>query len=278
MRQLRRGVTALVGLAVVATTAAGCEWPDGTRYVDTVFAADQVRVTTDVTYDTVTNSQGQQITLELDVYSPPAGDTVTERPVVIWGFGGGWVAGDKNQLSAYARDSARRGYVGVAIEYRTSPTGGNAVDLAGAAYEDTLSSVQFLKDHAAQYGIDPDAIVTAGYSAGAINALNTAIWPGERGPATSPVAGAVGIAGFSFGQSDPGEPPILQFHGADDTLVPEATGRNTCDQHRAAGNHCTFFSYPGEDHFVAFTQLNSIAERTADWIFEQVLWPLGYRA
>jgi acetyl esterase/lipase len=271
-------VTSLLGLAVVATTAVGCQWPDGTRYVDTVFAAEQVRVTTDITYDTVVNSQGQQITLELDVYSPPASDTVTERPVVIWGFGGGWVAGDKNQLSAYARDSARRGYVGVAIEYRTSPTGGNAVDLAGAAYEDTLSSVAFLQQNAARYGIDPDAIVTAGYSAGAINALNTAIWPGERGPATSPVAGAVGIAGFSFGQSDPGDPPILQFHGADDQLVPEATGRNTCDQARAAGNHCTFFSYPGEDHFVAFTQLNSIAERTADWIFEQVLWPLGYRA
>lgn len=278
MRQLGRGVPALAGVVMAATAAVGCQWPDGTRYVDHVFAAEQVRVTTDITYDTVVDSQGQQITLELDVYAPPAGDTVTERPAVIWGFGGGWVAGDKDQLSAYARDSARRGYVGVAIEYRTSPSGGNVIDLAGAAYDDTLASVQFLKDHATEYGIDPDAIVTAGYSAGAINALDTAIWPGERGPATSPVAGAVGIAGFSFGESDPGDPPILQFHGVDDPLVPEATGRATCEEARAAGNHCTFFSYPGEDHFVAFTQLSSIAERTADWIFEQVLWPLGYRA
>ena len=37
---------------------------------------------------------------------------------------------------------------------------------------------------------DPDAVVAAGYSAGAVNALNAIFMPGTRGPVTSPAAGA----------------------------------------------------------------------------------------
>jgi acetyl esterase/lipase len=274
MRAVRRVVTGLAGLAMIATGVTGCQWPDGTRYVDEVF--EQVDVTRDITFDTVTDSTGQQVTLELDVYTP-RGDTATDRPVVIWGFGGAWIAGDKNQLSAYATDSAERGYVGIAIEYRTRPGGGPVLDLAGDAYDDTLAAVEWVRANAADYGINTDAIVVGGYSAGAINAMNAAFWPGERGPATSPVAGAVSIAGFTFGTAAAGDPPVLMHHGDADTLVPIGTGRNTCDSTKAAGNHCTFFTYPGADHFVAFSQIEAIQERSADWIFEMVLYPQGYR-
>jgi acetyl esterase/lipase len=275
MRTLRRLVPALVVVAVLATTAAGCDWPEGTRYVHPVFTS--VTTTKDIPYRTTTDYQGNPITLKLDVYRPQ-GDTVTNRPAVIWGFGGAWMAGNKDQLGPYATDSAKRGYVGITIDYRIRSQAGPVLDMAGDAYDDTMAAVEFVKAHAAEYGINPDAIVAAGYSAGAINSLNAAFWPGERGPATSPVAGAVAIAGFTFGKPVQGDPPILMFHGDSDRIVPYGTGKSTCQATKDVGNSCRFYTYPGLGHEIGATQAQSIMERTADWIFEIVLLPLGYKA
>ena len=55
----RRAAAGLVGVALLAATFAGCDWPDGTRYVDKVF--DCVDATTDVVYRTTTNSAGQTV-------------------------------------------------------------------------------------------------------------------------------------------------------------------------------------------------------------------------
>lgn len=274
MRTARRLVPAIVGLALLAMTAVGCDWPDNTRYVDPVFGA--VTTTRDITYRDTTDAQGNPVTLKLDVYRPE-NDTATDRPAVIWGFGGAWQAGDKDQLAPYAVDSAKRGYVAITIDYRIRVGGGPVLDLAGDAYDDTLASVEFVKAHAAEYGVNPDAIVVAGYSAGAINALNAAFWPGERGPATSPVAGAVAIAGFTFGQPAEGDPPIVMFQGDNDPLVPYGTADHTCRATREAGNSCRFWTYAGSGHEIGATKSAQIMERTADWIFEVVLYPLGYR-
>jgi acetyl esterase/lipase len=275
MKTARRLVPAIVGLALLAMTAVGCDWPDNTRYVDPVFT--NVTTTKDITYRNTTDAQGNPVTLKLDVYRPENDKVTSNRPAVIWGFGGAWMAGNKDQLAPYAIDSAKRGYVAITIDYRIRPGGGPVLDLAGDAYDDTLASVEFVKAHAAEYGVNPDAIVVAGYSAGAINALDVAFWPGERGPATSPVAGAVAIAGFSFGQPADGDPPIVMFQGDKDTLVPYGTADNTCRATRAAGNSCRFWIYAGSGHEIGATKAAQIMERTADWIFEVVLYPLGYR-
>jgi acetyl esterase/lipase len=274
MRTLRRLVPALVVVAVLATSAAGCNWPDGTRYVHQVFG--NVTATKDVPYRTTTDYQGNPITLKLDVYRPQ-GDTATDRPAVIWGFGGAWITGNKGQVAPYAVDSAKRGYVGITVDYRIRSQIGPVLDMAGDAYDDTIAAVEFVKAHAAEYGINPDAIVAAGYSAGGINSMNAAFWPGERGPATSPVAGAVAIAGFTFGEPVEGDPPVLMFHGDKDQIVPYGTGQSTCQATKDVGNSCRFYTYAGLGHEIGATQSASIMERTADWIFEIVLYPLGYR-
>jgi acetyl esterase/lipase len=275
MRGLRRVASAVAGAALLATTFTGCDWPEGTRYVDQVFT--QADASLGVVYRTTTNSAGQQVQLRMDIYEP-RGDTATERPVIMWMFGGGWVFGDRGQMGAYAQDAARRGYVGVTIDYRIRPGGGPLLDLAGDAYDDAVAAVEWLEANAATYGIDPDAIVAGGYSAGAVNAMNLAFWPGERpGPAQSGVAGAVSLAGLSLGAPDADDPPILMHHGTADTTVLLEHGRTTCNNALAADVHCTFFEYAGADHLLPVFQAGLIAERTADWVFETVLWPLGYR-
>lgn len=273
-RRLRRLVPVLAATAVLAT-AAGCEWPEGTRYVDEVF--DEVEVTSDIVYRTATTHEGEPIELMLDIYEP-VGDTATQRPAVFWMFGGGWLAGDRNQLSAYAEDSARRGYVGVTIDYRIRPGGGDLIAAAWDAYDDAVGAADWLAANAGDYRIDPDAIVAGGYSAGAVNAMNLLYAPGTRGPDESPVAGAVSIAGLSFvGSPEEPRPPAIMHHGTADPTVPYDSGLGTCNSAREAGNVCQFLTYEGGNHFIAFTEMDTIQQESARLIFELVLWPQGYR-
>jgi predicted esterase len=273
----RRAVAALGGLALLASVVAGCDWPDGTRFVDQVFT--DVDVTRDVVYRTTTTYDGWPVELRLNVYQP-RGDTRAERPVMMWLFGGAFIFGDRTQLEAYAMDSARRGYVGVTIDYRIrwlrylSPE--ETVAAAYDAYDDAVAAVAWLKDRAAQYRIDPDAIVAGGVSAGAATALNLA-YLHSRGPTTSPIAGAVGISGLAFAAARAGDPPIIMFQGTADTTVPYASAQRTCDDAQAIGNVCVWVPFEGGDHYISYWYANQIMETSADFTFERVLWPLGYR-
>ncbi len=272
MKTLRRLAPALVGVALMATMLAGCDWPEGTRYVHEVFPGAPVR-TVGITYRSTTTHTGAPIDLKLDIYQPN-GDTAARRPVVVWGFGGSWQNGTRDQLRNFAEDSAQRGYVGVTIDYRLRAREG--FDLVGAsndAADDTVAAVRWLRDHAAQYRLDPEAIVVAGYSAGAINALH-AIYR----PTPSPAAGAVAISGLSFTAPTAGRPPSIQFHGTNDLIASYGAAQRTCDESRARGNMCVFVPYEGDDHFIPFRHADDIMAQSADFIFEQVLLPRGYTA
>jgi acetyl esterase/lipase len=268
-----RRLLAVLGGLTSLVAAAGCDWPEGTRFVDTVFA--EVEVTRDVVYRTTTTHDGRNVDLRLNVYEP-RGDRRGERPVVMWMFGGGWEWGDRNQLAVYAEDSARRGYVGVTIDYRTRFGGGPLLDLARDAYDDAVAAVAWLKAHAAEHRLDPDAIVAGGVSAGAVNALNL-LYTRDWGLEASPVAGGVSISGLAFAPARPGDPPAIMHHGTLDTAAPYAAARDTCDAALAAGTVCEWLEYEGAGHDIAIWYAGQIMETTADRIFERVLWPLGYR-
>jgi acetyl esterase/lipase len=267
MKTMRRLVPAVLGVALLAS----CEWPEGTRYVDEVFSA--YDTTAGVTYRTTTTHAGQTVDLKLDIYEPQ-GDTLEERPVVMWMFGGYWQFGNRQNMAGYAQDSARRGYVGVTIDYRIRSSEG--FDIIGAAddgYEDAVAAIEWLRDHAAEYDLDPDAIVAAGYSAGAINALHAL-----HRPADTPAAGAVAIAGIVFTPVSADRGPSVVFSGTEDTLVPYSLAESQCAQSRDLGNVCKFVSFEGADHLIGLTHVTEIREQTAHLVFEEILWPLGYRA
>lgn len=270
MRMLRRLVPAVLALSLVASTLTGCDWPEGTRYVHVVF--DGYDVQRGITYRTTTTHTGQRIDLKLDIYEP-RGDTATERPVVMWMFGGSWQAGNRDQLAAYAQDSARRGYVGVTIDYRIRPREGfDLVAASNDAYEDAVAAIEWLAAHADQYDLDPDAIVPAGYSAGAINAVHALYRPAD-----TPAAGAVAIAGMSFTGVSADRGGIVMFNGTEDQLVPYSLARQQCLDARAVDSPCRLVTYDGGDHFIGVTEVADIQAKTADFVFEIILWPLGYR-
>ncbi len=84
------------------------------------------------------------------------------RPVVVFIFGGAWIAGSKDDVLPYLYPLARRGYCGIAIDYRYSTEA-----LFPAQLHDGKCAIRFLRRHGEELGIDADRIGVWGASSGA---------------------------------------------------------------------------------------------------------------
>jgi acetyl esterase/lipase len=314
MGRQRRALTGVLVAAVLAGGLSSCTqpgWPWGPRRTTTTrtttpttkptpvtgrYAAkvfdDVEQIATGVTFKAgATKSDGTPIDLKLDAWAPK-GDTVTKRPAIVWMFGGAFIVGNRQTMYTDAQDSARRGYVGISIDYRLEASATPITNLLRGmnnAYDDAVAAAEFLKAHAEEYGIDPDALVSGGVSAGAITAVNTIVLPGTRGPATSPYAAAISNSGMSSAaevcsvlsnancttESKSGQNPMIMFGGDKDTIVNYKWQKITCDNHRAKGNVCEFVTYPGESHGV-ISKIGELRDTSAAFVKRVVLAPKGY--
>jgi acetyl esterase/lipase len=124
--------------------------------------------------------------LKVDVFRPRSSGH--RRPAVIYVHGGGWTLGFRDrQGGPMLTEMAARGWVGFLPGYRLSPT---------ATYPDHLVDVKraiaWVREHAEEYGVDPDHIAIAGGSAGghlaamaALTANDPALQPGFEDADTS---------------------------------------------------------------------------------------------
>ncbi|MFT4199763.1 alpha/beta hydrolase [Gordonia sp. (in: high G+C Gram-positive bacteria)] len=84
------------------------------------------------------------------------------RGIVVYFHGGGWTIGSRASHDGPARDLAVDAGVDVLnVDYRLAPE-----HPFPAAADDALAAWRYAVDHAAEWGVDPDAIVVAGDSAG----------------------------------------------------------------------------------------------------------------
>lgn len=295
-------VVALVLVAVSAVVAAPAPTegappptvPTSGRYLEPVF--DEVTITRDVPYRETVTSQGEDVTLRLDIYEP-AGDTATERPVYLVMSGGYFVLLDKGFLLGAGEAFAQAGYVVVSIEYRVRPEMDmsrfpdeyDEEQLRAAvldAYDDARAAVDWLTDHAEEYRIDPRAIVAAGGSAGGTNAWNLAWLAGtETRPDPPAIAAAVPLAAAPMPEAvpGPGSPPVLAFHGTADSVIPFAWAQEPCAAATGRGARCELVAYEGAGHPVVQSEIDVVAlhgddirRRTFQFLAETVLAPLGY--
>ncbi|SPF78478.1 alpha/beta hydrolase [Pseudoprimorskyibacter insulae] len=98
----------------------------------------------------------------LDLYLPEG--ATGPVPVVVFVHGGGFVRGDKGDVSNIGRYLARAGYAAALINYRFAPDNqwpSGAQDLAAA--------LGWLQDNASANGLDAGRIVIAGNSAGSMH-------------------------------------------------------------------------------------------------------------
>jgi acetyl esterase/lipase len=281
---MRRRLLALA--ACLAIIAAGCDLrllrPPGNaplRYRDPVFAA--VTKTSDVTYGSSVDQQGNTVTLKLDVYSP-TGDTITNRPAVVWVHGGSFSSGDKTspELVDEATTLAKEGYVNVSINYRLSPSGCSAsvptascVQAIIDATHDAQAAVRFLRATAGTYGVDGNRIAIGGTSAGAITALDVGSSPNDPGTSGNPgyssaARAAVSLSGAKiFGPEDAGDAAILLFHGTADPLVPYQWAVNTVNEAKAAGLQAELQTWPGAGHVPYGQHRTEILDQTTNFLY-----------
>lgn len=194
-------------------------------------------------------------TLKMDIYEPD-NDTASLRPLIIWAFGGAFVAGSRKSpdIVVLATTFAQSGYVCASIDYRLStnlilngnPT--NGYRAVFKAMEDMKAAIRFLRkdiiENGNPYRIHPDHIYVGGVSAGAFTALHTAYLdedseiPAEIADEVANNGGLEGLSGTPGYSSEVngvinlcgalgdttymqmGDVPLVSMHGTEDETVP----------------------------------------------------------
>ncbi len=133
----------------------------------------------------VSYSQVKHAACQLDLAIPNSPGGLCPGVVVI--HGGGWVEGDKSSFASAEHgvpgnivEFARLGFVAATINYRLS---GEAP--FPAALDDCRDAVRFLRDHAAEFRLDPTRIGAYGNSAGGHLALLLALADEPTGETTA---------------------------------------------------------------------------------------------
>ena len=213
-------------------------------------------------------------------------------PAAVIVHGGAWVTGDKRTtVQPLFQPLADARIATFSISYRLARRGADGFNLAagiselltfGTAIDDVRQAVAFVKEHAAEFRIDPTRVALIGESAGAQLASMAALRPGTNGSVKAVVAfygpsDLVRLAETStwvpdnIRQSFKGtalesmlfaglkelspvtwvsrdSPPFLLIHGTADTLVPFDQSEELCDKLHAAGAKCQLYPVPGAHH------------------------------
>ena len=109
----------------------------------------------------VTYKQAEPHALKLHIFQPSA--PAANRPAILFFFGGGWRNGTPLQFYRECAYYASLGMVAVAADYRISSVNQTT---PFESFDDAKDVMRWLREHATEYGIDPQRIAVAGASAG----------------------------------------------------------------------------------------------------------------
>ena len=146
--------------------------------------------------------------LYLNVWTPAK--SVTEKlPVLVYFYGGGFVAGDGSEPRYDGESMAKKGIVALTVNYRlgvfgfmahpelTKESPHNASGNYG--YLDQSAALRWVKQNIAAFGGDPNRVTVAGESAGSISVSAQMASPLSK----NLMAGAIGESGSAMGTLSP---------------------------------------------------------------------------
>ena len=108
--------------------------------------------------------------LRMDIYRPR--NSKKKHPGLLQIHGGAWICGSKRQAALLMAHMAAQGWVCFSVGYRFSP------DIVFPQHLiDVKRALQWIRNHADEYGVDPDFIVSTGGSAGGHLASLMALTP-----------------------------------------------------------------------------------------------------
>lgn len=216
---------------------------------------------------------GENLTLHT-VY-PPGHQPTDKRPAIVFFFGGGWVGGNPGQFYPYITELSKEGIVAISAQYRTKKSHeASPVDCV----KDGKSAIRYVREHAAELGIDPEKIIAGGGSAGGHVAACTVIEaaPEETDENLSvssrpqalvllnPVISVSPNGGYRndyvvkflpnwqtispLESVDASFPPTLVMVGTADKILPVHMSKQFEQKMKDAGNRCEIVFYEGMGH------------------------------
>lgn len=225
-------------------------------------------------------------------------------PAAIIVHGGAWVTGDRrNSVLPLFEPLYDARIASFSISYRLARHGTDGFRLPesfsqflnfGSAIDDVRQAVAYVKNHAAEYRVDPARIALIGESAGAQLASMAALRPGPTGAVRAVVAFygpsdlvrlvetsdwipdqlRQALKGTAFETMLVGglrelspvnwvskqAPPFLLIHGTADGLVPFDQSQDLCDKLHAAGGHCKIYAVKGGQHGVKWWESEGLTD------------------
>lgn len=146
----------------------------------------------------------------LDVYHTQG---TSGAPIVVYVPGGGFTGGDKRQDAIFfgniGRFFAKRGAVGVTMNYRLAPE-----FTWPSAAQDVKRAIDWVKENASNFGGDPSRMILFGHSAGATHAASFLFDPDLRGDLQ--VRAAVLSSGLYVLRASEMRPNVAQYFGSDE--------------------------------------------------------------
>ena len=163
----------------------------------------------------------------LDVHVTAGGGSA--KPIVIFFHGGGLVRGNKDGGGPYygniASFFARHGAVGINATYRLAPE----IQWPEGA-RDVGAVAAWAREHAAEFGGDPDKIVLTGHSAGATHVASYVFRPDLHPGGKRNFAAAILMSGVYGIDMDNPPPNHRAYYGTDRARYPgmQVTGNAAC--------------------------------------------------
>ena len=212
---------------------------------------------------------GSEPRQQLDVYRPRH---ARGAPLLVFFYGGSWQRGSRDLYHFLGASLAAQGIVTVVPDYALFPAAKFPEFL-----QDSARAVAFAREHAREWGADPERLILMGHSAGAYNAAMLTFdrqWLGAEGlDAQGDVRGLIGLAGpYDFlpirgrilqrivgGANRPETQPISFVSGREaptlliaakrDTLVDPANSERLAAKVRELGGRADARLYPRVNHY-----------------------------
>jgi acetyl esterase/lipase len=235
---------------------------------------------------------GDDPRLKLDVWVPNRRGS-GPLPVIVFFYGGGWVAGERAEYGFAGRAFAARGFVTVIPDYRLVPQ-----VRFPAFVEDGARAICWVRDHVAEFGGDPRRIHISGHSAGSYIGAMLSLdrhFLSDAGVDPATVKSAALLSGpydfypfteqrgrdalgqwprpletqpIHFIRSD--APPMLLMHGTADTVVRPRNSQRLAAALSEAGAAAELKLYPGKSHIDTIKSLSPLFRGTTSALADSV--------
>ena len=220
--------------------------------------------------------------LRVDVFSSPEAKRRPAGPAIAFFHGGGWAYGERSEFHEACVRYAEKGFVTFSFEYRLSIQPDGTVPNPSVtpleSVKDARSALRWIRENAADLHVDPERVVASGQSAGGQLALGTALFDDVNESSddltVSPRPQALVLYSSNVNTLEawadrlmgdrrkeiwsisphhtlrPGLPPIIEFHGEEDCMVPFWAVRHFVEKARSLGNEIELVSFEGRRHYL----------------------------